>query len=79
MTNLATVVWAQEEPENNGYWFFVRPLLEEVLAEAGAKPRRPLYAGRKAAAAPATGLARKHVEQQQALVAAALGHELKAK
>jgi 2-oxoglutarate dehydrogenase E1 component len=75
MTNLETVVWAQEEPKNNGSWFFVEPLIEEALKEAGAKPARALYAGRAASAATATGLMRKHVEQQKALVAAALGHK----
>jgi 2-oxoglutarate dehydrogenase E1 component len=75
MTNLETVVWAQEEPKNNGAWFFVEPLIEEVLKEAKAKPARASYAGRAASAATATGLMRKHVEQQKALVAAALGHK----
>ncbi|HWL47233.1 MAG TPA: 2-oxoglutarate dehydrogenase E1 component [Sphingomonadaceae bacterium] len=78
MTNLETVVWAQEEPKNNGAWFFVCPLIEECLAEAGVSPQRPLYAGRAASAATATGLARKHIAQQAALVAEALGHEVKA-
>ena len=35
MPNLEEVVWAQEEPKNNGYWFFVEPLIEEALAAAG--------------------------------------------
>ena len=75
MSNLETVVWAQEEPKNNGSWSFVEPLIEEVLKEAGVKPARALYAGRAASAATATGLMRKHVEQQKALVATALGHK----
>jgi len=77
MTNLETIVWAQEEPKNNGAWFLVEPILEECLKNARAKPTRALYAGRKASAATATGLARKHAEQQAALVAEALGHEVK--
>jgi 2-oxoglutarate dehydrogenase E1 component len=77
MTNLETVVWAQEEPKNQGAWSFVEPLIEETLKAAGQRPARALYAGRKAAAATATGLARKHTEQQAALVAEALGHEAK--
>ncbi len=75
MTNVETVVWAQEEPKNNGSWFFVEPFIEECLAQAGTGPSRPIYAGRAASAATATGLASKHVEQQKALVAAALGHK----
>jgi 2-oxoglutarate dehydrogenase E1 component len=78
MTNLETIVWAQEEPKNNGSWSFVEPLIEECLGVAGGKPRRALYAGRAASAATATGLARKHIAQQEALVAQALGHQAKA-
>ncbi|MDB5690920.1 MAG: sucA [Sphingomonas bacterium] len=77
MPNLETVVWAQEEPKNAGAWFFVEPLIEQVLDAAGAAPKRAVYAGRKAAAATATGLARNHAAQQAALVAEALGHEVK--
>jgi 2-oxoglutarate dehydrogenase E1 component len=79
MTNLETVVWAQEEPKNQGSWTFVEPLIEDVLANAGGRPTRPVYAGRKAAAATATGLARNHAAQQAALVAEALGHDVKGK
>jgi 2-oxoglutarate dehydrogenase E1 component len=74
MTNLEEVVWAQEEPRNNGYWFFVEPLIEQCLAEAGARPKRPIYAGRASSASPATGLAKRHAAEQAALIAAALGH-----
>jgi 2-oxoglutarate dehydrogenase E1 component len=73
MTGLEEVVWCQEEPKNNGAWFFVESQIEAALAEAGHPGMRPTYAGRDAAASPATGLASKHIEQQQALVAAALG------
>jgi 2-oxoglutarate dehydrogenase E1 component len=79
MTNLETVVWAQEEPKNQGSWTFVEPLVEEVLADVGGRSARPVYAGRKAAAATATGLARNHAAQQAALVAEALGHDVKGK
>ncbi|USI73605.1 2-oxoglutarate dehydrogenase E1 component [Sphingomonas morindae] len=71
--NVETVVWAQEEPKNAGSWFFVESLIEECLGEAGAKTKRPVYAGRKASAATATGLAKRHAAEQQALIAAALG------
>ena len=79
MVNLETVVWAQEEPRNNGAWFFVESLIEESLAAAGVGPARPVYAGRKASAATATGLARNHAIQQTALVADALGHQVEGK
>lgn len=74
MPKLQDVIWAQEEPRNNGAWFFVEPLLEACLAEAGFKDIRPQYAGRDAGASPATGLAKRHLAEQAALIAAALGH-----
>jgi 2-oxoglutarate dehydrogenase E1 component len=77
MTNLEEVVWAQEEPKNNGYWFFVEPFIEECLSRAKVKPSRPRYAGRKAAASPATGLMKRHQAEQAALVADALGHSVR--
>jgi 2-oxoglutarate dehydrogenase E1 component len=78
MPELQDVVWAQEEPMNNGAWFFVEPLIEACLAEAGKASMRPQYAGRPASASPATGLAKRHAEQQAALIAAALGHSSRA-
>ncbi len=73
MTNLESIVWCQEEPKNNGAWFFVDNQIEESLTEAGHDGMRPIYAGRDAAASPATGLAKRHAEQQEALINAALG------
>jgi len=73
MTNLEEVVWCQEEPKNNGAWFFVEPLIEEALAAAKSKVGRARYAGRSASASPATGLAKRHASEQGALVADALG------
>ncbi|MBZ6378189.1 2-oxoglutarate dehydrogenase E1 component [Pacificimonas flava] len=72
MKNLETVVWAQEEPKNNGSWLFVQPYLERALSDAGVGPDRPVYAGRDPAAAPATGLAPRHAKQQKQLVEDAL-------
>ncbi|HKR25074.1 MAG TPA: 2-oxoglutarate dehydrogenase E1 component, partial [Allosphingosinicella sp.] len=74
MTSLEEVVWAQEEPKNQGYWAHVEPRIERRLGEAGLKPKRPLYAGREPAASPATGLAKRHAAEQAALIADALGH-----
>ena len=45
----AEVVWCQEEPRNNGSWFFVESSIEDALAAAG-KPVRPSSAGRAASA-----------------------------
>jgi len=74
MTNLQEVVWAQEEPQNQGYWAHVEPRIERRLGEADLKPKRPVYAGRPAAASPATGLAKRHAAEQASLIAGALGH-----
>jgi 2-oxoglutarate dehydrogenase E1 component len=69
----ADVVWCQEEPENMGAWSFVDRRIEKVLMRLDTKVRRPIYAGRDAAASPATGLARTHMAQQSRLVATVLG------
>jgi 2-oxoglutarate dehydrogenase E1 component len=77
MTNLEEVVWAQEEPKNNGAWSFVEPFIEESLVNAGARPQRARYAGRASSASPATGLAKRHAAEQGALIADALGHSVR--
>ena len=73
MTNLEQIVWCQEEPKNNGAWFFVDRLIEEAAEAAGKTGMRPCYAGREVAASPATGYASRHQVQQEALVNIALG------
>ena len=74
MPRLEELVWAQEEPKNNGAWRFVEDELEECLTEAGFQGKRARYAGRAASASPATGLAKRHATEQAALIADALGH-----
>ena len=78
MPELQDVVWCQEEPRNNGSWFFVESYIEDALRAAG-KSFRPVYAGRAASASPATGLAKRHLAEQTALIAAALGTGASAK
>ncbi|MEX1234025.1 MAG: 2-oxoglutarate dehydrogenase E1 component [Roseovarius sp.] len=68
----AEMVWCQEEPKNQGPWSFFEPNIEWVLGRIEAKHKRPDYAGRAAAASPATGLASQHKAQQEALVDDAL-------
>jgi len=64
----ATIVWAQEEPENMGAWQFVAKRLLRALA-----PGQSLsYVGRTENASPATGSHHRHTDEQDALVAAAL-------
>jgi 2-oxoglutarate dehydrogenase E1 component len=66
--NAREVVWCQEEPQNQGSWYQIRHRLQSKL---GAK-HELLYAGRAGAAAPATGIAALHEQQQKNLVTAAL-------
>jgi len=68
----AEMIWCQEEPRNQGAWSFMEPNIEWVLTRIKAKHTRPTYAGRAAAASPATGLASKHKAEQAALVDEAL-------
>jgi 2-oxoglutarate dehydrogenase E1 component len=69
----AEMVWCQEEPRNQGAWFFVDPFLEWVLNNIKAKTRVPRYAGRPASAATAVGSMSKHLAQLKAFLEEALG------
>ncbi|MFL9503655.1 2-oxoglutarate dehydrogenase E1 component, partial [Rhodopseudomonas palustris] len=68
----AEFVWCQEEPRNQGAWSFIEPELETLLTRVRGTTTRARYAGRVAAAAPATGLASRHKAEQTALVNTAL-------
>ncbi len=68
----ADVVWCQEEPKNQGGWTFVEPNIEWVLSRIDTRAKRPAYVGRAASASVATGLAKSHKAQQEALVNDAL-------
>jgi 2-oxoglutarate dehydrogenase E1 component len=68
----AEIVWCQEEPQNMGAWSFVDRRIEQVLADLDVAAKRPCFVGRGEAAAPATGLFKRHVEEQAQLVTAAL-------
>ena len=69
----AEIVWCQEEPKNQGAWFFVEPNIEWVLGRTRPDGGRAEYAGRPASASPATGLASQHKAEQEKLVRDALG------
>ncbi|MGB5247636.1 MAG: 2-oxoglutarate dehydrogenase E1 component [Woeseia sp.] len=62
------IVWCQEEPQNQGAWYSIRHRLQEPMGDE----QTLYYAGRQGAAAPASGMFKVHVQQQQALVGAAL-------
>ncbi len=69
----AELVWCQEEPKNMGSWTFIRDFIEEVMQEIGTRQQHLNYAGRAAAASPATGSLMRHNSEQNALVIEALG------
>ena len=69
--NVKELVWAQEEPKNQGAWLFIAPRLYDDIIESG-KQIRISYAGREASAAPACGSAYLHAKQQAQLVNDAL-------
>ena len=62
--NLTDLVWCQDEPQNQGAWFFVQHYIHENMAEG----QKLGYAGRPASASPAVGYAHLHQEQQKALL-----------
>jgi 2-oxoglutarate dehydrogenase E1 component len=62
--SLAEVVWAQDEPQNQGPWFQIQHNIFESM-EAGQKLA---YAGRPASASPAVGYYDKHYAQQKDLL-----------
>jgi 2-oxoglutarate dehydrogenase E1 component len=64
---LEDVVWCQDEPQNQGAWFFVQHNILENMSD-GMKLG---YAGRPASASPACGYAHLHQEQQKSLLNAA--------
>ncbi|MDE2030010.1 MAG: 2-oxoglutarate dehydrogenase E1 component [Alphaproteobacteria bacterium] len=66
------VVWCQEEPENMGAWTFLDRRIEETLTSVKHRVARPKYAGRPAAAATATGSAKRHAKEQADLIDKAL-------
>jgi 2-oxoglutarate dehydrogenase E1 component len=69
------VVWCQDEPQNQGAWFFVQHHIQDALKDG----QRLSYAGRPASASPAAGYYDKHYAQQKDLLNAALGDAPKTK
>ncbi|MBA2709097.1 MAG: 2-oxoglutarate dehydrogenase E1 component [Tatlockia sp.] len=59
-----TIIWCQEEPQNQGVWFSSQHNIVDCLKD----DQTLSYAGREMAAAPAVGSPILHAEQQQALV-----------
>ena len=67
--NATEVMWCQDEPQNQGAWFFVQHYIHENMLEG----QKLGYAGRAASASPAVGYAHLHQEQQKALLDQAFG------
>ncbi|XP_046737015.1 probable 2-oxoglutarate dehydrogenase E1 component DHKTD1 homolog, mitochondrial isoform X1 [Diprion similis] len=57
-----TFIWSQEEPQNMGAWSFVRPRFENLCG------RQLKYSGRRAMAAPATGVGQVHQREAQEVI-----------
>ena len=72
-SNLAEIVWTQEEPLNQGAWYYLAPDMYRIVVPHPTKAKVLEPVARPASAAPATGSAKLHVQQQQALIAGGLG------
>ena len=71
--NATDLVWVQDEPQNQGPWFYIQHhLVENMNAN-----QKLSYAGRAASASPAVGYLAKHNEQQKALIEQAFAENLK--
>ncbi|MER1939752.1 MULTISPECIES: 2-oxoglutarate dehydrogenase E1 component [unclassified Castellaniella] len=71
--NAKELVWVQDEPQNQGPWFYVQHHLYENMNDG----QKLGYAGRAASASPAVGYLAKHQEQQHALIEQAFSPKLK--
>lgn len=67
--NATEVMWCQDEPQNQGAWFFVQHYIHENMLDG----QKLGYSGRASSASPAVGYAHLHQEQQKALVDGAFG------
>jgi len=65
--NATDIVWCQDEPQNQGAWFFIQHNIHENMLDG----QKLGYAGRAASASPAVGYSHLHQDQQKALVDAA--------
>jgi 2-oxoglutarate dehydrogenase E1 component len=62
--NAHEIVWCQDEPQNQGAWFFVQHYIHENMQEG----QKLGYSGRASSASPAVGYSHLHLKQQKALV-----------
>lgn len=66
------ILWCQEEPKNMGCWSYIKPRVVCCAREGLGWDLVLRYVGRRAAAAPATGIAAMHAAEQQAIISNAL-------
>ena len=69
--NVEEIVWCQEEPANQGAWFSHRHRLQRVLDRLNSGKEISMVS-RPPAAAPAVGMMKLHLEQQNNLIEEAL-------
>jgi 2-oxoglutarate dehydrogenase E1 component len=66
--NARELLWAQEEPKNQGAWYWI----QHYLTDAMSPGQRLIFASRPSSAAPAGGYADVHAAQQQTVIEDAL-------
>ena len=72
-SNLKEIVWTQEEPLNQGAWYYLAPHMYRIVVPHPPRAKVMEPVARPASAAPATGSAKLHVHQQLDLIAGGLG------
>ena len=70
------MIWAQEEPKNMGTWGFVKSRIRHVFVQNNYE-KKIHYVGRRPAAAPATGISKRHITNQMLIKELALKSSLK--
>ncbi|WBF65271.1 MAG: 2-oxoglutarate dehydrogenase E1 component [Candidatus Kinetoplastibacterium crithidii] len=71
--NVSEIIWVQDEPQNQGPWYYIQHHLYENMKEG----QKLGYAGRNASASPAVGYLAKHQEQQKNLIDQAFAQKFK--
>jgi 2-oxoglutarate dehydrogenase E1 component len=67
--NATEIMWCQDEPQNQGAWFFVQHYIHENMTTG----QKLGYCRPSRSASPAVGYAHLHQEQQKALLEQAFG------
>ena len=70
------MLWVQEEPKNMGAWGFVKSRIRHIFSKYKLN-QNLYYVGRRRAAAPATGIAKRHIANQGLIKKLALQSSIK--